>query len=339
MRRIGLVVTAAAALLVGATALAMSGWLPRAWLPAPAESPKVIRLYGNIDLREVRPGFNLAGRIASMELEEGDRVEPGRLLATLEDAVFRAQEQMARAALAGARARLARLEAGSRPQEIERARAELARLRALALDAERTVTRLRRLAADRFAPKAELDAAEARLEALRAQIRAQEQTLSLLIEGPRQEDIAAARAEVARREAELAIATKRLTDTRLVANARGVVTARLHEPGDVVLPHTPIYTIALEDTVFARVYVEEPLLGRLREGMAARILTDSGGVYEGWVGYISPVAEFTPKTVQTEELRTSLVYQLRVYARNGDGGLRQGMPVTVEIPLTDGAVR
>ncbi len=327
--------------------LAVAAGLVALWGPPPwplfgvarQEGPAVLRLYGNIDLREVRPGFNLAGRIAAMELEEGDAVTPGRLLATLEDAVFRARERAARAALEAARARLAKLEAGSRPQEIARARAELERLQALARDAELTVGRLRTLAADRFAPKAQLDAAEARLASLRAQIRAQEQTLALLIEGPRREDVAAARAEVARLEAELAIATKQLTDTRLVAHARGVVTARLHEPGDVVLPHTPVYTIALDDTVFARVYVEEPDLGRIHEGMAARILTDSGNVYAGWVGYISPVAEFTPRTVQTEALRTSLVYQVRVYARNPDRGLRQGMPVTVEIPLADAAAR
>lgn len=293
----------------------------------------VLRLYGHIDLREARPGFNLQGRIVALHAEEGDTVAPGQLLAELDAVAFRAEVDAAAARLEAARQRLARLEAGSRPQEIERARAEVRRLEALLRDAELSVERLRKLAADRFAPRAQLDTAEARAEALRAQLAAARQTLSLLVEGPRREDIGAARAEVARAEAELRLARKRLRDTRLESPVAGVVTGRLQEKGDVVLPFAPIYTISLSDPVWARVFAPEPLLGRLHEGMKARILTDSGGVYEAWIGYISPEAEFTPKTVQTEDLRTSLVYQLRVYARNPDRGLRRGMPVTVEIPL------
>lgn len=322
------------AALAGGVWLWWQGRIP-SW-PVTAAAPQgVLRLYGYVDLREVRPAFDVGGRIDQMLVEEGDAVEPGRLLATLEDAVYRAEEEAARAALEAARAQLAKLEAGSRPQEIERAKAELERLKALRRDAELRVERLRRLVTDRFAPRAELDSAEAQLAAFDAQIRAQEQTLALLIEGPRREDIAAARAEVKRLEAQLAIATRRLADTRLVANAEGIVTARLHEPGDVVLPHTPVYAIALSTPVFARVWVEEPFLGRIHEGMAALILTDSGGRYPARVGYVSPVAEFTPRTVQTEEVRTALTYEVRVYAHNPDRGLRQGMPVTVEIPLAE----
>ncbi len=293
----------------------------------------VLRLHGNIDVREARIGFNEAGRIDRMLKEEGDRVTAGEVVARLEDDLLRAALAAAEARLEAARALLRKLLAGSRPQEIEAARAELARLQALKEDADLKVRRLEKLALDRFAPRAELDTARAEARALEAQVRRQRQTLSLLIEGPREEDIAAQRAEVARAEAELAAARARLAYTRLESKVQGTVTARLQEPGNVVLAYTPVYAVALDDPVWARVYAPEPHLGRLREGMSARILTDSGGRYEAWVGYISPVAEFTPKYVQTEELRTSLVYQLRVYARNPDGGLRQGMPVTVEIEL------
>ena len=296
----------------------------------------LLRLYGNIDVREARIGFNEAGRIDRRLKEEGDRVEAGELVAQLEDRLVRAALEAAEARLEAARARLDKLLAGSRPQEIEAARAELARLQALKEDADLKVRRLERLAVDRFAPRAELDTARAEARALEAQVRRQQQTVSLLVEGPRKEDIAAQRAEVARAEAELAAARARVDYTRLESKVAGTVTARLQEAGNVVLPYTPVYAIALDDPVWARVYAPEPYLGRIREGMAARILTDSGGRYEAWVGYISPVAEFTPKFVQTEELRTSLVYQVRVYARNADHGLRQGMPVTVEIPLEGG---
>ncbi len=294
----------------------------------------VLRLYGNIDVREARIGFNEAGRIDLMHKEEGDRVARGEVVARLEDALFKAELEAAKARLQSARSILEKLLAGSRPQEIKRARAELERLKALKEDADLTVKRLEKLALDRFAPRAQLDTARAEARALEAQIRAQEQTLSLLIEGPRKEDIAAQRAEVARAEAEVEAARTRLDYTRLESKVEGTVTARLQEPGNVVLAYTPVYAIALDEPVWARVYAPEPALGRLREGMRAVIRTDSGGRFEGWVGYISPVAEFTPKTVQTEELRTSLVYQVRVYASNPGRGLRQGMPVTVEIDLT-----
>lgn len=293
----------------------------------------LLRLYGNIDVREARIGFNEAGRIDRLLKEEGDRVEKGELVARLEDDLVRAALDAAKARLDAARALLDKLLAGSRPQEIEAARAELARLEALKEDADLKVRRLEKLALDRFAPRAELDTARAEARALEAQIRRQQQTLSLLIEGPRKEDIAAQRAEVARAEAELAAARTRVAYTRLESKVAGTVTARLQEPGNVVLGYTPVYAIALDQPVWARVYAPEPALGKLREGMRAVIRTDSGGRYDAWVGYISPVAEFTPKTVQTEELRTSLVYQVRVYANNPDRGLRQGMPVTVEIDL------
>lgn len=300
--------------------------------PGAQQQERGLRLFGEIDVREARPGFDLAGRIGFLEKEESDRVRAGEPIGKLEDALFRAREAAARAALEAARARLAELEAGSRPQEIARARAEVRRLEALLRDAGLEVERLERLVRTRAAPQADLDTARAQRDALEAQLEAARQDLSLLEEGPRRERIAAQRAEVARAEAELAAATKQLVDTVLVSQVTGVITGRLQEPGDVVLPQTPIYTIALDSPVYARVWAPEPALGWLREGLPAEIVTDSGDRVPGRIGYVSPVAEFTPKTVQTEELRTSLVYEVRVYADPGRAGLRQGMPVTVEIP-------
>lgn len=100
-------------------------------------------------------------------------------------------------------------------------------------------------------------------------------------------------------------------------------------------PQRPVYTLALTDPLWARVYVAEPDLGKIRPGMAATLQTDSfpGKLYQGWVGYLSPTAEFTPKTVETRELRTHLVYQVGVYVCNPEGELRLGMPVTVQIPI------
>jgi len=123
--------------------------------------------------------------------------------------------------------------------------------------------------------------------------------------------------------------------TQLRAKDHGVVKVRIVEPGTVVLANSPVYTVALIDPVWVRTYVSEPDLGKVRPGMRVEVTTDSapGKVYESWVGFVSPVAEFTPKTVETPEVRTALVYRLRVYVKNPDNELRQGMPATVRLTL------
>ena len=142
-----------------------------------------------------------------------------------------------------------------------------------------------------------------------------------------------AEAEIEALEQAAALAAYRLDRTRLVSTVDGTVLVRIREPGAVVLGNSPVYSIAIDDPVWVRTYVDEPNLGRVFPGMTALVMTDTDpeAPYEGWVGFISPTAEFTPKTVETPELRTDLVYRLRVYVANPDRRLRQGMPVTVEL--------
>ena len=135
--------------------------------------------------------------------------------------------------------------------------------------------------------------------------------------------------------AAVALAQRQFDDTRLYAPSDGTVEDRILQPGDMASPSTPVYTIALPSPLWVRTYVPEREVGRVRLGLAATISTDSypGRVYHGWVGYVSPTAEFTPKTVETPELRTALVYQMRVYVCDAQGELRLGMPATVHIDL------
>ncbi|TFE67026.1 efflux transporter periplasmic adaptor subunit [Methylacidiphilum sp. Yel] len=136
-------------------------------------------------------------------------------------------------------------------------------------------------------------------------------------------------------EAALSLAKQELKDAKLYAPQDGVIEDRILEPGDMVTPQTPVFTLALDRPVWVRAYVPEADLGKIFLGMKAEILTDSypGKVFHGWIGFISPVSEFTPKNVETPELRTKLVYQVRVYSENPDYRLRLGMPATVRIPL------
>jgi len=298
----------------------------------PTDSGDLV-LYGNIDIRQADLAFNSDGRIDTMVVDEGDAVSKGQLLATLESSRYEAAAAAARAQVASQKAILDRLLAGSRPEEIAMARADVKALEAERHNAETTLKRVEKLAIDRFAPLQRLDDTRTALKSATARLDAAKQELELAVKGPRAEDIAEARAQLKNAEAELDLAQQRLKDTQLYAKDNGVVLTRILEPGAVVLAHTPAYTISIANPLWARTYVAEPDLGHVHPGMKAVITTDSqaGKTYDGWVGFISPVAEFTPKTVETTELRTSLVYRLRVYVTAPDRGLRQGMPVTIKL--------
>ncbi len=158
-------------------------------------------------------------------------------------------------------------------------------------------------------------------------------TLALAVIGPRQKRIDAAKGQQDAARAQQTLARRHLADTTLIVPEEGVVLARVREPGTVVNVGDVVCTVVLSHPTWIRAYVTEPDLERVHPGMAAEIVTDGGHRYQGRVGYVSPLAEFTPKTVQTPEQRAELVYRLRVIVESADDGLRQGMPVTVRLNL------
>ena len=164
-----------------------------------------------------------------------------------------------------------------------------------------------------------------------AQLTVKEKALNLALEGPRKEDVAAAKNNLETLKASLSLLKIRLADMTLTSPSAGVIQNRILEPGEMASANRPVVTMALTDPKWVRAYVPEPDLGRINLGMKAEILSDSfpNQKFEGWVGFISPVAEFTPKTVETEDLRTKLVYEVRVYVHDSKDLLRLGMPVTV----------
>lgn len=295
--------------------------------------PGPLVLYGNIDVRQVNLAFNVGAPIASMLVEEGDSVVAGQLLAELEGDSYQYAVDVATARLESAMALMAKLVAGSRPAEITRAKARVEEARALVRNAEITFERRKQLVERGDASRQAFDDAALALDAARARLKSVEQDLALVVEGPRHEDIDAAGADLKAARAVLAAERYRLSRTRLIAPSNGIVLTRILEPGAVVQAQSPVYTISLIDPVWARTYVAEPDLGRIYPGMRGDVFTDSypDRVYHGWIGFISPTAEFTPKTVETPDLRTDLVYRLRLYIENPDQGLRQGMPVTVRL--------
>ena len=292
-------------------------------------------LYGNVDIRKVEMAFNGSERIAEMLVWEGDRVKQGQLVARLETDRLQQAVAQAEAQVRAQQQLVARMLAGSRPQEISRARAEMKAAEAEAVNAVRLYERRRPLVQKDAVSKEQTDNAKTSAEAAQERLKAAREAYSLVVEGPRREDIESAKATLDAYRATLALQKRMLVDAFLYAPADGVIQTRNVEPGDMTSPLKTVYTLALTDPMWVRAYVDESELGKLQMGMSAGIETDSypGKIYHGWIGYISPTAEFTPKTVETAELRTKLVYQVRVYVCDAENQLRQGMPATVTIPL------
>ncbi len=296
-----------------------------------------LTLYGNVDIRQVQVAFKGSERIAKMLAREGDAVKKGELLAMLETDRLKANVELRKAEFSAQQQVVERLESGSRPEEIGKARAELDAARIDAANAGRTYARLKDLASRHFVSEQQADNARAAAEAARARSKAAGEVLRLAVKGPRREDVDSAKATLEADRAGLSLATIDLDDASLYAPSDGIIRDRILEPGDMASPQKPVYTLALTNPVWVRAYVPESDLGKLKLGMAAEVETDShpGRKYRGWVGYISPSAEFTPKSVETAELRTSLSYQVRVFVCNPLNELRLGMPATATIPLFD----
>lgn len=296
---------------------------------------KDLVLYGNVDIRQVNLAFNAYERILNVFAEEGDSVGKGKLLATLE--TDRLSHELARteAQAQSQREVVARLEAGTRPEEIRKARADVKAAEAEAKNAIINYERMKSLADEGFATIQHSDDANAAAEEATARLQVAREELELALIGPRKEDIAAAKATLKAYEAERAVAQRRLEEASLYAPSDGVIQNRVMEPGDMASPQKTVFTLALTNPVWVRAYVPEHDLGKVKLGMTAEISTDSypGKTYTGWVGFLSPTAEFTPKSIETKELRTKLVYQIRIYACNPHNELRLGMPATVTIPL------
>ena len=303
---------------------------------APEPAARDLVLHGNMDIRQAALAFDASGRIERMLVEEGEIVAPGQTLATLDTTRARLALAEARARVDVQRAALARLEAGSRPEEIRQAAAELAAARVAARDARQVLDRQLDLVAKHFAPEQQADSARNAFDAATQRVQAASELHRLAVLGPRQEDRAVARATLAAQEAEVARLEHEVAQGALLAPAAGVIESRVAEVGDMATPARAVYVLTLNDAPWARVYLPEPALGRIARGARATISSDSAPErrHAAWVGYVAPVAEFTPKNIETTELRTSLVYQAQVYACAGSGAeaLRQGMPVTVHIP-------
>ena len=292
-----------------------------------------LKLYGNVDIRQVELGFRVPGRIASMEFDEGAKVPPGAVLARLDTRPLNDSLASAAAQIAQADADLAKSRNGNRIQDIARAQASVAEQRALLAKAKADYDRRLALLPSGAVSQALVTASKGDYEASLARLGSAEDALSLQRAGSRREDVAAA---AARRQAAVAQADSAKTniaDTALIAPEGGTILTRAREPGAIVQGGETVFTLTIDRPMRVRAYVAQGALARISPGMAVLVSADGNPkTYHGTIGFISPTAEFTPKSVQTESLRADLVYRLRINVSDPDDALRQGQPVSIAVP-------
>jgi HlyD family secretion protein len=295
-------------------------------------------LFGNVDLRQIELAFNNSERLGEVLVEEGDKVVRGQVLARLDISRLKLKAKAAAAEVDAQQAIVRRLHNGSRPEEIAQARANVALAEADKLNADLQWKRLTALAAlttGRAISQQDIDNAKATLDGAQARLAVAQEGLNLATLGPRTEDIGQGEALLRFDQAQLDLLNRELADAELVSPCDAVVRSRLLEPGEMISPQRPVFDLSISDPKWIRTYVSEPDLGRVHIGMTASISTDSspGRTFPGWVGFISSVAEFTPKAVQTEELRPGLVYEMRVFVKDPQDEIRLGAPATVNLEL------
>lgn len=306
------------------------------WLLGRDRDTSQIVLQGNVDLRQVELPFNDSERIAEVLVEEGSTVKAGQVLARLDTGRLMPRVAQAEARVAAQGEVLRKLRNGARPEEKAQARAALAAAQAEAVNATSQLQRLRSIndeSKGRAISPQDLEAAVAAARMSEAQAESSRKALDLTLAGPRVEEIDQAKAQLDAAEADLALLKRQLADAELIAPTDGVIRNRLMEPGELATPQRPVFALAITTPKWVRAYLSEVELSRIALGAPARITMDSApdAPLAGKVGFISSTAEFTPKTVQTEELRTSLVYEIRVLVDDPQDRLRLGMPATVTI--------
>lgn len=293
-----------------------------------------LSLYGNVDIRTVNLNFRVGGRLASLTVDEGDKVKSGQILGKLDDAPYLIAVQQAQASVESLTARLALVQEGYRAEEIAQAKAAVDQSRSAYNYAESFYQRQLGLWNSRSISANTLDDARSARDQTKATLQSAKDKLSQFEAGSRPQEIAEAKANLAQAKATLAQAELNLADTTLISPSNGTILTRAVEPGSMLAASNTVFSVSLTDPVWVRAYVSETNLARAVPGSKVEIYTDArpNKPYQGTIGFVSPNAEFTPKSVETPELRTDLVYRLRIIVSDPDDNLRQGMPVTIRFP-------
>ncbi len=301
------------------------------WWWYQSQQDKTLTLYGNVDIRTVNMSFRVGGRLASLTVDEGDTITVGQTLGELDKAPYQNALLQAQAGVSVAQAQYDLMQAGYRDEEVAQAAAAVKQAQAAYDYAQNFYNRQQGLWKSRTVSANDLENARSSRDQALATLKSSQDKLRQYRSGNREQDIAQAKASLEQAQAQLAQAQLDLHDTTLVAPANGTLMTRAVEPGSMLNAGSTVLTLSLTRPVWVRAYINEASLGEARPGREVLLYTDGRAdkPYHGKIGFVSPTAEFTPKTVETPDLRTDLVYRLRIIVNDADEALRQGMPVTV----------
>ena len=301
------------------------------WLWYQSQQDKTLTLYGNVDIRTVNMSFRVGGRLASLTVDEGDTIAAGQTLGELDKAPYQNALMQAQAGVSVAQAQYDLMQAGYRDEEVAQAAAAVKQAQAAYDYAQNFFNRQQGLWKSRTVSANDLENARSSRDQALATLKSSQDKLRQYRSGNREQDIAQAKASLEQAQAQLAQAQLDLHDTTLVAPANGTLLTRAVEPGSMLNAGSTVLTLSLTRPVWVRAYVNEASLGEAKPVREVLLYTDGRAdkPYHGKIGFVSPTAEFTPKTVETPDLRTDLVYRLRIIVNDADDALRQGMPVTV----------
>ncbi|BBT71933.1 MULTISPECIES: secretion protein HlyD [Enterobacteriaceae] len=290
-----------------------------------------LTLYGNVDIRTVNMSFRVGGRLQSLTVDEGDAIKQGQTLGQLDKAPYENALQQAKANVATAEAQYDLMMAGYRAEEIAQAAAAVKQAQAAYDYAQSFLQRQQGLWNSRLLSANDLANARSSRDQALASLKSAQDKLSQYRAGNRPQEIAQAKANLEQAQAQLAQAMLDLHDTTLTAPSDGTLLTRAVEPGSMLSAGSTVLTLSLTRPVWVRAYVDEKNLNQAQPGREILLYTDGrpDKPYHGKIGFVSPTAEFTPKTVETPDLRTDLVYRLRIIVTDADDSLRQGMPVTL----------
>ncbi len=291
------------------------------------------QVFGNVDIREATLSFRVAGRLASVLVDEGAHIKAGELLATLDQEPRLNTLHGAEANVDAQQARNTMLHQGYRQEEQQQAKSQVEAAQAALTEAEHQLVRLQALKPSGATTQNALDSALSRRDQAAAQLKVAQAGWQKMQTGFRAQELAESDANLAQAHAALASAQLAVTDSQLRAPSDGIILTRAIEPGEMVQVGSSAFTLSLTEPVWVRAYVAEPQLGLFPTGQKVMLWSDTrpDKPYHGVVGFVSPNAEFTPKNVETTDLRTALVYRIRIVVKDADAMLRQGMPVTVRL--------
>lgn len=291
-----------------------------------------LTFYGNIDTRTVNVGFRFLGKIENITKDEGEIVKKDEVLVKLDTASLEKSLEELNEKIFASKLELSKLQTGYRQEEILEAKAAMEEAIENLNKTKDTYNRQTNLFKTKSTSEENFTISQLNYKQALATLDKAKALYELRKNGYRDEDIKIQESNLKSLEIQAEKLKIDLNDSVIKAPVDGVILTRFKEIGAITNAGESILEIAKTDEFWVRAYIDEKNLGNIKPGLKMSIQTDSRSEnYEGVIGFISPVAEFTPKNIETQELRADLVYSFRVIIKNSDDKLRQGMPVTLQI--------